>query len=204
MVTWDLVPVLPDNVGCESEQHFSDLFRKYLLKNRNHFLTVFAVLFLLALSPHALHARHKCPKVPAPPGLMGISSSTTLIPSGSTMAAARSSETSGCDQGHPSKDFYKPQNKRVALFLKDNYLQIRQESAQGQGEHLYALALLAGCTVSQADFAKIIQENYVQVFGSDSLIPQTELTTNKADQASENLLVLMSDSPLLASRCESG
>ena len=91
---------------------------------------VFAVLLLLVSSVQLLQARHKCYKVPAPPGIMGIFSSITLIPSGSTMAAGRSSETSGCDRGHPSEYFYKPKNKRVALFLKYNFLQVREESAQ--------------------------------------------------------------------------
>ena len=108
---------------------------------------VFAVLLLLVSSVQFVHARHKCYKVPAPPGIVGIISIPILIPFGSTMAAARSSETSGCDGGHPSENFYKPKNKRVALFLKDNFLQVREESAQGQGLHLDALAQLAGCSI---------------------------------------------------------
>ena len=79
------------------------------------------LLFILSWSFEIVSARHKCPKVPSPPGIMGIFSSSTLIPSGSVMAAARSSETLGCDRGHPSDNFYKPQKERVFRFLEDNY-----------------------------------------------------------------------------------
>ena len=116
----------------------------------------------------------------------------------------RSSETSGCEQGHPSENFYKPKTKRVALFLKDNFLQLKLESAQGQGQHLDALANLAGCTTGHADFAALIRNNYVQVFDTELLDLQPESNINGAVQTSERLLNLMSNSPLLASSCESG
>lgn len=165
---------------------------------------VFAVLLLLVSSVQFVQARHKCYKVPAPPGIVGIISIPILIPFGSTMAAARSSETSGCDGGHPSENFYKPKNKRVALFLKDNFLQVREESAQGQGLHLDALAQLAGCSIEHAEFGTIIQLNYDQVFGSDIFEQDAELSTNKANRTTERLLSLIADSPFLAYRCESG
>ena len=90
------------------------------------------LLFILSWSFEIVSARHKCPKVPSPPGIMGVFSSSTLIPSGSVMAAARSSETLGCERGHPSDNFYKPQKERVLLFLKDNLHHVREESAKGK------------------------------------------------------------------------
>ena len=63
------------------------------------------LMLILSCNFEIVSARHKCPKVPSPPGIMGIFSSTTLIPSGSVMADARSSETLGCDRGHPSDNF---------------------------------------------------------------------------------------------------
>ena len=165
---------------------------------------MFAVLLLLISASHLVQARHKCPKVPAPPGIMGILVSPLLIPSGSTMAAARSSDTSGCDRGHPSENFYKPQKKRISLFLEGNLLQVQEESAQGQGQHLDALALLAGCSVEHAEFGTIIQLNYDQVFGSDIFEQDAELSTNKANRTADRLLSLMKNSPYLAYRCESG
>ena len=165
---------------------------------------VFAVLLLLVSSVQFVHARHKCYKVPAPPGIVGIISIPILIPFGSTMAAARSSETSGCDRGHPSENFYKPKNKRVALFLKDNFLQVREESAQGQGLHLDALAQLAGCSIEQAEFGRIIQNNYSHIFGADFLSQNADNPENITKRTTERFLGLMADSPLLASSCESG
>ena len=165
---------------------------------------VFAVLLLLVSSVQFVQARHKCYKVPAPPGIVGIISIPTLIPFGSTMAAARSSETSGCDRGHPSENFYKPKNKRVALFLKDNFLQVREESAQGQGLHLDALAQLAGCSIEHAEFGRIIQNNYSQIFGADLSSQYADNSENITKRTTERFLGLMADSPLLASSCESG
>jgi len=165
---------------------------------------VFAVLLLLVSSVQFVQARHKCYKVPAPPGIVGIISIPILIPFGSTMAAARSSETSGCDSGHPSENFYKPKNKRVALFLKDNFLQVREESAQGQGLHLDALAQLAGCSIEHAEFGRIIQNNYSHIFGADFLSQNEDNSKNITKRTTERFLGLMADSPLLASSCESG
>lgn len=158
---------------------------------------------LLLLNTDSLQARHKCPKVPAPPGGLGILSSTTLIPSGSTMAAARSSETLGCDRGHPSKNFYKPKRKRLSLFLKDNLLRVSQESAQGQGKHLDALALLGGCNIDNLDFGKILQNNYSTLFKNNQLEEHQEFLKSKSDQLSERILSLMSNSPLLSQSCKS-
>jgi len=166
--------------------------------------TLFAVLLLLISASHLVQARHKCPKVPAPPGIMGIVLSPLLIPSASTMATARSSDTLGCDRGHPSENFYKPQKKRITFFLEDNFQQVQEESAQGQGQYLDALALLAGCSVEHAEFGTIIQLNYDQIFGSDIFEQDAELSTNKANQTTERLLSLMKNSPFLAYRCESG
>ena len=203
MVELNIVPAFPDFAGTASEDQLQDNFEKCLRKRLILLLAFFTVFLFLTATSKSVQARHKCPKVPSAPGLMGISSSTTFIPSGSTMAAARSSETSGCDHGHPSENFYKPKNKRVALFLKENFLQIKLESAQGQGQHLDALAYLAGCTSSDDAFAELIRNNYVQVFDTDLLNLHPESSIKGAAQTSERLLNLMSNSPLLASSCES-
>ena len=203
MIKQDVVPVLPDLSLCESEIHATPILRKVFPQSRSNYHFIVALSFMLIAGAHSVHARHKCPKVPSPPGVMGISSSTTLIPSGSTMAAARSSETLGCDHGHPSKDFYKPKDKRVALFLKDNLTQISQESAQGHGQHLNALASLAGCTNGHDVFAEIIQQNYNKLFNYGKVNLTHELSFTSADQTSDILLNLISDSPLLASACKS-
>ncbi len=203
MVELNIGPAFPDFVESASEDQVTHFLHKFMRKIPTLLLEFFAVFLLLSAVSQSVQARHKCPKVPSAPGLMGITSSTTFIPSGSTMAAARSSETSGCDHGHPSENFYKPKNKRVALFLKENFLQIKLESAQGQGQHLDALAYLAGCTTSDDAFAELIRNNYVQVFDTDLLNLHPESSIKGAAQTSERLLNLMSNSPLLASSCES-
>ena len=203
MVELNIGPAFPDFVESASEDQVTHFLHKFMRKIPTLLLEFFAVFLLLSAVSQSVQARHKCPKVPSAPGLMGITSSTTFIPSGSTMAAARSSETSGCDQGHPSENFYKPKNKRVALFLKENFLQIKLESAQGQGQHLDALAYLAGCPTSDDAFAELIRNNYVQVFDTDLLNLHPESSIKGAAQTSERLLNLMSNSPLLASSCES-
>ena len=204
MIERDIVPVLLDFVVSKSENRAPGLFWKFLSKKRTLFCSVLAVLVLLNGSAQSLQARHKCYKVPAPPGIVGIISIPILIPFGSTMAAARSSETSGCDGGHPSENFYKPKNKRVALFLKDNFLQVREESAQGQGLHLDALAQLAGCSIEHAEFGRIIQNNYSHIFGADFLSQNADNPENITKRTTERFLGLMADSPLLASSCEPG
>ena len=161
------------------------------------------LLLVLSCSFEIASARHKCPKVPSPPGIMGIFSSTTLIPSGSVMAAARSSETLGCDRGHPSDNFYKPQKERVSMFLEDNLHHVREESARGQGLHLEALSLIAGCSISHSDFGKIIKTSYSEVFDSQNPGP-AESSVYEVEQTTERFISLMRQSPLLASGCESG
>ena len=161
------------------------------------------LVLLLSCNFEIASARHKCPKVPSPPGIMGIFSSTTLIPSGSVMAAARSSETLGCDRGHPSDNFYKPQKERVSMFLEDNLNHVREESARGQGLHLEALSMIAGCSISHSDFGKIIKKNYSEVFDSKNPGPAESLVY-EVEQTTERFFSLMRQSHLLASGCESG
>ena len=161
------------------------------------------LLLVLSCSFEIASARHKCPKVPSPPGIMGIFSSTTLIPSGSVMAAARSSETLGCGRGHPSENFYKPQKERVSMFLKENLYHVREESAQGRGEHLEALSVIAGCSIDHLDFGKILKKSYSEVFESQNL-GQKLSSAYEVEKTMERFIYMMSQTPLLASRCESG
>ena len=161
------------------------------------------LMLLLSCNFEIASARHKCPKVPSPPGIMGIFSSTTLIPSGSVMAAARSSETLGCDRGHPSENFYKPQKERVSMFLEDNLHHVREESARGQGLHLEALSLIAGCSISHSEFGKIVKTSYLEVFDSKNA-GSPEKSVYEVEQTTERFISLISQSPLLASGCESG
>ncbi len=161
------------------------------------------LLFILSWSFEIVSARHKCPKVPSPPGIMGVFSSSTLIPSGSVMAAARSSETLGCERGHPSDNFYKPQKERVLLFLEDNLLHVREESAKGKGMHLEALSQIAGCSMSNSDFGIIVKTNYSKVF--DSKNPAiAKSSVYEVEKTTDRFISFIRQSPLLASGCKSG
>lgn len=119
------------------------------------------------------------------------------------MAAARSSETLGCERGHPSDNFYKPQKERVLLFLEDNLHHVREESAKGKGMHLEALSQIAGCSMSNSDFGKIVKTNYSKVFDlknpyiAKSSVYEVEKTTDR-------FISFIRQSPLLASGCKSG
>ncbi len=134
---------------------------------------------------------------------MGIFSSSTLIPSGSVMAAARSSETLGCDRGHPSDNFYKPQKEMVSQFLDDNLNNLREEGARGKGMHLEALSLIAGCSISNSEFGNIIKNNYSEIFES-KIQSRVEILNYEVEKTSERFISLIRKSPLLASGCDSG
>ena len=83
-------------------------------------------------------------------------------------------------------------------------MQVREESAQGQGIHLDALAQLAGCSSEQAEFSRIIQNTYSQILGADLLSQNSDNSENITKRTTERFLGLMADSPLLATSCESG
>ena len=182
---------------------FTTIFRREQLIKGFLLREVTILLLVISCSFEIASARHKCPKVPSPPGIMGIFSSTTLIPSGSVMAAARSSETLGCDRGHPSDNFYKPQKERVSMFLEDNLHHVREESARGKGFHLEALSQIVGCTISHSDFGKIVKTSYSEVFDSKNHDP-AESAVYEAEKTTERFISLIRQSPQLASGCESG
>ena len=161
------------------------------------------LLLVFSCSFDIVSARHKCPKVPSPPGIMGIFSSSTLIPSGSVMAAARSSETLGCDRGHPSDNFYKPQKERVLLFLEENLHHVREDSAKGKGMHLEALSQIAGCSISNSEFGKIVKSSYSEVFFS-KILTTVKKSVHEVEKTTERFITLIRQSPLLATGCETG
>ena len=89
------------------------------------------------------------------------------------------------------------------MFLEDNLRQVREESARGQGQHLEALSLIAGCSISHSDFGNIIKTNYSKVF--DSINPsKVEISFYEVEKTSERFISLIRNSSLLASGCESG
>ena len=72
------------------------------------------------------------------------------------------SGTSGC-----KADSVILNDKAQEAFVADNLGTLNQEMAQGQGEHVTALASLMGCpTATYGEFARVSQESYGTVFTS--------------------------------------
>ena len=89
------------------------------------------------------------------------------------------------------------------MFLEDNLQRVREESAKGKGMHLEALSQIAGCSISHSDFGKIVKTSFSEVFDSKNPGP-AESSVYEVEKTTERFISLMRQSPLLASRCESG
>ena len=88
------------------------------------------------------------------------------------------------------------------MMIKDRSLVIAMDE-ESLKQHLEALSLIAGCSISHSDFGKIIKTSYSEVF--DSQIPgPAESSVYEVEQTTERIISLMRHSPLLASGCESG
>lgn len=120
---------------------------------------VFFIFCWSILVPDTGTARHKCPSPPQPtnPFL-----TTTFVPSASSAATTKVSNTSGCGRGHPSDSFYRPQG---AIYIEEMREQVSEQSAQGDGAFLEVLAGFAGCPATAFDsFATSLQGNYARLF----------------------------------------
>ena len=158
----------------------------------------------LLLTVAQTEARHKCPKVPTPPGLLGITTIPTLLPSGTFMAVARSSNTSGCGKAHPSDDFYRPSRMEMQRFIEDNHEIVSEETARGRGPHLRALARLAGCAEAPERFARILREHHNILFPNpDNEKDSLPVRLGSAEAVTNGIFRLSVESPLLSSSCGS-
>jgi hypothetical protein len=145
-------------------------------------------LGLSLLGVHEVQARHRCPKVPYSEGVLGMTTAPTSLPSGTTMAAARSSETSGCEAGHPSSDFYAPSRARIEHFLEDSLPLVQEEAARGGGPHLQALVQLGGCdSTGEIRLRNSLQVHHGEVFKEPADAVQT---TSRLFQMAESDQVL--------------
>ena len=98
------------------------------------------------------------------------------------------SGTSGC-----KADSVILNEKEQEVFVASNLSVLNQEMAQGQGQHVAALASLLGCpTAVQGEFAQMSQESYGSVF------PQTDVG---AGAVLASLKDEMGRRPVLASSC---
>jgi hypothetical protein len=78
-------------------------------------------------------------------------------------------------------------------FVAANLDSLSQEMAQGQGDHVTALAGLMGCSSAvQGEFAKLSQEKYGAIFTSADAQPLVVLASLKQEMTRE---------PALAASC---
>jgi hypothetical protein len=96
--------------------------------------------------------------------------------------------TSGC-----KKDGVVQQSKEQEVFVTANLGALNQEMAQGQGDHIAALASLMGCpTAMQGEFAQMSRASYRTLF-SDADITASAVLASLKDE--------MGRRPMLASSC---
>ncbi|WP_338636718.1 DUF3015 family protein [Spirobacillus cienkowskii] len=99
---------------------------------------------------------------------------------GPTQTFAMSSGTSNCVA--PRSDMALKQEQEV--FMAANFSSLNKEAAQGNGEHISALAEVFGCP--QEQFLKLSQENYNKLF--DSSEPTVVLENYKKELKEHNTL----------------
>jgi hypothetical protein len=88
-----------------------------------------------------------------PTSFLGIFLTTTMLPIGTTIAAGRSSNTSGCGSSEPSDSFYRPKAARLKLFLEESGEHLAEEIAKGEvGPYLQVMTHLSECTEEVSPF----------------------------------------------------
>jgi hypothetical protein len=101
---------------------------------------------------------------------------------------AMTSGTSGC-----KADSVVMKDKEQEAFVATTLSALNQEMAQGQGQHLTALASLLGCPAAvHGDFARMSQESYGTVFAQSDVQAGVVLASLKDE---------MGRRPTLASSC---
>lgn len=180
-----------------------DTDQKSQKKDWQNVVVVALFLFVaLMFFPFQSSARHRCPKVPTGEGIFGLFMTTTALPTGTTMASARSSNTSGCDRGHPSKGFYRPRKSRISYYLRDTLEVIAEESSQGKGKHLEALASLAGCpSDSYQVFSQTMQHSYNHLFPAAI---SDHPSDDQVYQISDGIITILETQPRLSKSCGNG
>ncbi|MBF0350027.1 MAG: DUF3015 family protein [SAR324 cluster bacterium] len=130
------------------------------------FMSGLGLLCLLASNPNPLHATHKCPKPPVVSSGFGLFFTTTYLPIASSMASTKSMNTLGCQDGHPSKSFYKPKPRnQVYQYLQENLEYVKEEVSTGEGQHLEALSVVVGCSRQVYPvFAQTMHNAYSRIF----------------------------------------
>ncbi|MBI3804060.1 MAG: DUF3015 family protein [Nitrospirae bacterium] len=112
--------------------------------------------------------------------LNGVSSNQTF---------AMTSGTSGC-----SKLGIVMAEAEQTQFVESNYQGLAKEMASGEGENIYTLAGLLGCSAEQTkNFASFTKQNYDSIFKSEQNTPSEMLASLKEG---------LSNDPVLATSCQ--
>ena len=128
-----------------------------------------AILLVFFGTDQRIHASD-CPKMELPTSFLGIFLTTTMLPIGTTIAAGRSSNTSGCGSSEPSDSFYRPKATRLKLFLEESGEPLAEEIAKGEvGPYLQVMTHLSECKQEgspvilehlRSDFSKHFNVNF--------------------------------------------
>ncbi|MDG2199235.1 MAG: hypothetical protein P8O70_20570 [SAR324 cluster bacterium] len=111
------------------------------------------VIFLAFFSVEERTYASDCPKMELPTSFLGIFLTTTMLPIGTTIAAGRSSNTSGCGSSEPSDSFYRPKAARLKLFFEEAGESLAEEIATGEvGPYLQVITHLSECREEGSPF----------------------------------------------------
>ena len=126
-----------------------------------------------------------CPKMELPTSFLGIFLTTTMLPIGTTIAAGRSSNTSGCGSSEPSDSFYRPKAARLKLFLEESSELLSEEIAKGEvGPYLKVMTHLSDCREEGSPFIlNHLRIHYSKHFNEDF---QPEKTAQAVYELSES------------------
>ena len=125
---------------------------------------------LISMQDHAGFERYETPRTRSKRGSgFGLTTEPTTESTGVTSDTAigttdqsigLSATSTNCDS----------RTANINKFFQKSYIQIAEESAQGQGPHLEALALQVGCNAQQTVLLeKALQQNYQNVFDEDDI-----------------------------------
>lgn len=102
------------------------------------------------------------------------------------------SGTSGCSaSGLVSRE------KEIQYFVQTNQKELSVEIASGQGEKVYTLATMYGCSGSNRQaFASYAQKNYAEIFSKESIAPN-EVIQNLESQLRKSDTLIQSCQPTI-------
>ncbi len=110
-----------------------------------------------------------------------------------------SSGTSDCMWGPPSCDYSYLMKDMKPIYFQDKIEEIAEETTQGKGPHLEALAQLLGCSYQEHGiFSQLLKKHYRSLFVETQQLSRKE----QAFQALSQLEQLIQEHSVLQSQCQ--